>query len=106
MDNNQQPPQYMPPAPPANFYPAYAPAATPKADGLAVAAMVLGIIWVYWIGSILAVIFAAVAIKRINRSNGWRTGKGMAIAGLVLGLIGCATLALVIIASIANGGNA
>ena len=69
---------------------------TPKVDGLAIASLVLGILWLYWIGSILAVIFAGVALKRINASNGWRTGKGMAIAGLVLGLIGMLTLFLVI----------
>ncbi len=70
---------------------------TPKVDGLAIASLVLGILWLYWIGSILAVIFAGVALKRINASNGWRTGKGMAIAGLVLGLIGMLTLFLVIV---------
>jgi len=71
--------------------------AMPKVDGLAVASLVLGITWCYWIGSILAVIFAAVALKRINESGGWRTGKGMAIAGLVLGLVGVATLVMVIL---------
>ena len=59
--------------------------------------MVLGILWIYWIGSILAVIFAGVAIKRINASNGWRTGKGMAVAGLVLGIIALAVLVISII---------
>ena len=90
-----QPPQ----APPA-YSPQYAPApARPTVDGLAVASMVLGIIWLWWIGSILAVIFGGVAIKRINASNGWKTGKGMAIAGLVLGLVGMGTLLLVMIAA-------
>ena len=64
--------------------------------------MVLGILWIYWIGSILAVMFAAVAIKRINASQGWRTGKGMAIAGLVLGLVGIGTLTLVVIIAAAS----
>jgi hypothetical protein len=61
--------------------------------------MVLGILWLWWIGSILAVIFGGVAIKRINASNGWKTGKGMAVAGLVLGLVGAGTLLLVMIAA-------
>jgi uncharacterized membrane protein len=81
------------------MYPAAPPVAMPKTDGLAVASMVLGIVWVYWIGSILAIIFGAVAIHRINQSNGWRTGKGMAIAGLVLGLVGIASLIFVFIAA-------
>lgn len=50
--------------------------------------MVLGIVWVCGLGSLLAIIFGGVAIRRINESNGWRMGKGMAIAGLVLGIIG------------------
>jgi hypothetical protein len=99
----------MPPMPPQAPYeapyqqPPYRAPAVPKVDGLAIAAMVLGILWLYWLGSILAVIFAAVAIKRINASNGWRTGKGMAIAGLVLGLIGVGTLALVVMLVAAAG---
>ena len=77
----------------------------PSVSGLAVASLVLGILWLYWIGSILAIIFGAVAIKQINESNGWRTGKGMAIAGLVLGLVGAGTLTLVLIlAAAASGG--
>ena len=79
-----------PPMPTAQPY--SQPMRMPKVDGLAIAALVLGIVWVYWIGSILAIIFGAVALKRISTSNGWRTGQGMAIAGLVLGLIGACTL--------------
>ena len=74
----------------------------PTTDGLAVASMVLGILWLYWIGSILAVIFAGVAIKRINASNGWRTGKGMAVAGLVLGIVALAVVLISIIATVST----
>jgi hypothetical protein len=49
--------------------------------------MVLGIVWFYWITSILAVVFGHIAISQINRSGGMVTGKGMAIAGLVLGYV-------------------
>jgi hypothetical protein len=90
-------PQYQP-AP-------YQPPAMPKVDGLAIASLVLGLCWVYWAGSILAIIFGAVAIKRIQQSGGWRTGKGMAIAGLILGLLGVMMLVLVIIVAIANANN-
>ena len=103
---NQTPdftPTPRPPAPPAVPY--VNPNPTPKVDGLAIASLVLGITWCYWIGSILAVIFAAVALKRINASMGWRTGKGMAIAGLVLGLIGAATLIITLLAAAAGGGS-
>ena len=54
--------------------------------------LVLGIVWIFWLGSILAVIFGHVALSQIKRSMGALTGRGMAIAGLVLGYLGIATL--------------
>lgn len=61
-----------------------------RTNGLAIASMVLGILWIWWIGSVLAVIFGFVSLKQIKeRGEG---GRGMAIAGLVLGLIGIVTL--------------
>lgn len=62
--------------------------------------MILGILWVYWIGSILAVIFGHIALRQTRR-NGSR-GRGMAIAGLVLGYIGVAILAFVLIDALAS----
>jgi threonine/homoserine/homoserine lactone efflux protein len=52
--------------------------------GFAVASMVLGIVWLFWLGSLLAIIFGHIARHYIKRS-GVRTGNGMAIAGLILG---------------------
>jgi hypothetical protein len=72
---------------------------TVSTNGLAIASMVLGIVWVYWIGSILALIFGFVARKQI-RARGQK-GEGMAIAGIVLGFVGVATLILVIILAVA-----
>ena len=68
---------------------------TTSTNGLAIASMVLGIGWVWWIGSILALVFGFVARKQI-RERGQR-GDGMAIAGIVLGCVGAATLLLFII---------
>ena len=92
------PPQpYAAPQP----YPAgYAYAAPQAGNGMAVAALVLGILslilsWllvVDFILAVLAIIFGAVGLSTANKRNG--AGKGMAIAGLVLGLI---TIALGII---------
>lgn len=73
--------------------------------GLAVASMVLGILWIYWIGSILAIIFGHIAISQIKKSNGWKSGKGMAIAGLVLGYLGLASLIFVIIFAVATANS-
>jgi hypothetical protein len=94
---------YPPPPPQAPYQQPHHAPATPKVDGLAIASLVLGILWLYWIGSILAIIFGAIAIQRINKSNGWRTGKGMAIAGLVLGILGAVFLALFMLVFAAAG---
>jgi hypothetical protein len=71
--------------------------ATARNNGLAIASMVLGIVWVYWIGSILAVIFGHVALRQIKRSQGAQRGRGMAIAGVVLGYVGIAALVVFIV---------
>jgi hypothetical protein len=65
---------------------------------MAVASMVLGILWIYWIGSILALIFGYVARKQIReRGEG---GDGMALAGIVLGWVGVGILGLVIVVAL------
>jgi len=53
-------------------------------NGFAVASMVLGIVWLFWLGSLLAVVFGHIARSQIERS-GVSAGNGMALAGLVLG---------------------
>jgi Domain of unknown function (DUF4190) len=65
-----------------------------KTNGLAIASMVLGILWLYWIGSVLALIFGYVARGQIKRSEGRESGGGMAVAGIVLGWIGVAIFLL------------
>jgi hypothetical protein len=66
-------------------------------NGFSIASLVLGIVWIYWIGSILALVFGYIAKSQIDRSGGAQGGRGMAIAGIVLGWIGIASLILVII---------
>ncbi len=65
-------------------------------SGLGIASMVLGILWLYWIGSILAVIFGHVALSQIRKDPSIQ-GRGMAIAGVVLGWIGVGALLIVLI---------
>ncbi len=74
-----------------------------KTNGFAIASMVLGIIWIYWIGSILALVFGYIARGQIKRSQGLQSGDGMAIAGIVLGWIGIGVLLLLIILGIGIG---
>ena len=81
---------YPPPPPFAAPYP-YAPPQT--GNGYAVTALVLGLISLFlswfpgvdWVLGALAIIFGAVGISTARRRGG--AGRGMAIAGLVLGVV-------------------
>jgi hypothetical protein len=53
-----------------------------------VVGLFLGFLWV--VLPILAVVFSAVGLYRINGSHGRRTGRAMAIAGLATGIVGVA----------------
>jgi hypothetical protein len=99
-------PSYPPPPPVAPRAPApYAAPQLPTVSGFAIASLVLGILWLYWVGTVLALVFGYIALSQIKRSNGWKTGRGMAIAGVVLGYVGVAMFALVVILVAANSGN-
>lgn len=74
--------------------PGYPQPQTQSTNGMAVAAMVLGILWIWWIGSILALIFGYISKKQIDESQGRQSGRGMAIAGIALGWVGVGFLLL------------
>lgn len=57
-------------------------------NALAIASLILSIVWVFGLGSVLAVTFALVALSKITASNGAQRGSGLAIAGLVIGICG------------------
>jgi hypothetical protein len=78
----------------------------PRTNGLALAALILGIAaypvscipylnFICWIAAVLAVVFGILARKQIAMGNG--TGHGMAAAGMILGIV---YLALFLIAVI------
>jgi hypothetical protein len=88
--------------PPPSPYPGGYPYAQPQrqgTNGFSIAALVLGIVWIYWVGSVLALIFGYVALSQIKKQGGG--GRGLAIAGVVLGWVGIAALLLFIIGVIA-----
>jgi hypothetical protein len=106
------PPSAGPPAPgwwlasDGNWYPppnpyaagaAYAYPSSAPVNGLAITSLVLGILWLFWIGSLLAIIFGFVANSQIDQSGGRQSGKGLAIAGIVLGFVGAALLVVGVI---------
>ena len=76
-----------------------------KTNGLAIASLVLGVLWMYGLGSILALVFGYSAKGNIDRSNGRETGRGMAVAGIVLGWIGVGLLLLVILVAVAGSSS-
>jgi len=71
--------------------------ALPQTSGMAIASLVLAISWLYWIGSILAIILGYAARREIRRDPTRLSGKGMATAGIVLGWAGVATLLIALI---------
>ncbi len=67
-----------------------------RTNGLAVASLVLGILWIGGLGSLLALIFGIIGLRTIDRSEGTETGRGLAIAGIVLGAVGVSFIVVII----------
>jgi hypothetical protein len=94
----QQPPGYGQPAYGASPYGGYAyPTGPvgPRTEGMATAALVCGIVAIptvfcWGLGVILAVVaivLGFIARGRINKSDGMLTGSGMALAGIITGVV-------------------
>lgn len=86
-------PSYPPPPYPGQRYPPQVPYGYPypyyvprRTNGLAIASLILGVLWVYWLGSILALVFGYIARKQIRQRN--EDGGGLALAGIILGWVG------------------
>lgn len=83
-----------PPAPPPAVRPAFV-RPVQRTNGFAIASVVSAVFWMWWLGSVAAIVMGHVALRQINRSGGRQTGRGVAITGLALGYLGLLTLALV-----------
>ena len=93
------PPESQPPPPPGA--PASAPWSAPpppytsqRTNGLAVASLVLGVLFCFAITGIVAVVLGNIALGQIADSQGAQKGRGLAIAGIVLGWVGIALLGI------------
>jgi hypothetical protein len=102
---NQQPgyqrPGYQPPGVPP------LPAQTPRwqqqhqyqrfttTNALAISSFALGLLWLFWLGSVAGLILGLIALKQIRENN--EKGRGLAIAGIALSVLGIATLIVLII---------
>ncbi|GAB4027168.1 hypothetical protein GCM10028773_57800 [Spirosoma koreense] len=71
-----------------------------QTSGLAIAALVCGILSFFLLGIVLgplAIIFGGVALSKIRKEPGLK-GRGMAVAGLVLGIVATVILLVVLAA--------
>ena len=91
------PPQYPPTNPPPPGYgappPGYPMPGARKSNGWAITSLICGIIGCFGLTSIGAIIFGVLGIKKANREP-QAGGKGLSIAGIVLGVLWLAMMAL------------
>jgi hypothetical protein len=62
---------------------------------MAIASLVFGIFFIFFPLSIPAIVFGHIALSQIKRSAGRLGGRGLAIAGLVMGYLGIAMIPLI-----------
>jgi uncharacterized membrane protein len=72
-----------------------------KTNGLAIASLVLGILWLFWLGSLVGLVLGLVALKQIKDRN--QGGRGIAIAGVVLSVLWLVGLVVAIIVDASKG---
>ena len=78
----------------------YPPPLRVRTNGLAIAALVSGLLFFTLIGAVLGIVFGHRSLAQIKASRGWQRGSGLALAGIV---IGWAAVALIAIALIGSG---
>jgi hypothetical protein len=100
-----------PPTPPAGWggpapgaiYPSageppYPGAAATQTSGLAIASLVTGLFfWCWVIPGIVSIVLGHLALESIENSGGAKRGRGMAIAGIVLGWVGIGIVGLLVL---------
>jgi Domain of unknown function (DUF4190) len=88
--------------PPGTIYPGSG-ASAPTTSGLAIASLVTGLFfWCWAIPGIVAIVLGHIALEQIEDSDGVKRGKGMAIAGIVLGWVGIGIVGLLVLAWFIN----
>jgi hypothetical protein len=88
-------PEWWPQSPPRGFVP------VTRTNGLAIASLVLGILWLFWLGSLAGLVLGLVALKQIKGRN--QGGRGIAIAGVVLSVLGLAGFVIAVIVGASKG---
>lgn len=79
----------------------------PTTEGTAIASLVVSICSVlFWPVGLVGVILGIIALGKIDGSGGWKTGRGLAIAGIIIGGILLALTALFVVLVIAIASSA
>lgn len=68
-----------------------------KTSGMAIASLIFGILFLFFPLNIVAIVLGHISLSQIKKSAGRLGGRGMAIAGLVLGYLGIAMIPIVLI---------
>lgn len=100
----EQPALYTPPVPPTvpaqpQGYGSPQPALPTGVDGLAIASLVLSLVWLGGLGSVGAIVTGHMSRSKARREG--RQPSGIALAGLILGYLGAAFITVAILAAIA-----
>lgn len=77
------------------------PLSPPKTSGKSIASLIFGFFSLLFPAAILAIVFGHLSLSEIGKSAGRIKGRGIAIAGLVLGYLGISFVPVLIIAAIA-----
>jgi hypothetical protein len=96
-----------PPAPPAAGQTPYQPRPAAPTNGLAIASLVSSIAGFFCgVGYIVGIVLGFIAMKQIDESGGMQGGRGLALAGVIIGFvalgIGVLVLIIVLIANAAS----
>ena len=67
-----------------------------ETNGFAIASLFVGIIWLFGLGSVAAIALGYLGMKQIEASAGHQSGRAIAIAGIVIGIVGLASLGILI----------
>jgi len=67
-----------------------------ETNGFAIASLFVGIIWLFGVGSVAAIALGYLGLKQIDASAGHQSGRAIAIAGIVIGIVGLASLGILI----------
>lgn len=67
-----------------------------ETNGFAIASLFVGIIWLFGLGSIAAIALGYLGMKQIEASAGHQSGRAIAIAGILIGVVGLASMGILI----------